>query len=47
MGGEMRIEAECWLNLFESLGEDDIKSYVKSVYRPGDLDPFRKKLPKE
>ena len=47
MGGEMRIEAECWLNLFESLEEDDIKSYVKSVYRPGDLDPFRKKLPKE
>ncbi len=47
MGGEMRIEAECWLNLFESLVEDDIKSYVKSVYRPGDLDPFRKKLPKE
>ena len=47
MGGEMRIEAECWLNLFESLGEYDIKSYVKSVYRPGDLDPFRKKLPKE
>ena len=47
MGGKMRIEAECWLNLYESLEADDIHSYVRYQYRPGDLDPFRKKPEKE
>ena len=43
MGGPMQIEAQCWMNLFDQLEEGDIKAYVQSSYRPGDLDPFRKK----
>lgn len=43
MGGPMQIEAQCWMNLLDQLEEGDIKAYVQSNYRPGALDPFRKK----
>ena len=42
MGGDMKINAQCWLNIFEELSDEDIQAYVRHDYRPGDLDPFRK-----
>ena len=42
MGGDMKINAQCWLNIFEKLSDEDIQAYVRHDYRPGDLDPFRK-----
>ena len=42
MDGEMRIEAECWMNILDALDDNDIKMYVDNEYRPGLLNPFHK-----
>ena len=40
--GEMRVEAECWMNILDALDDNDIKMYVDNEYRPGLLNPFHK-----
>ena len=31
MDGEMRVEAECWMNILDALDDNDIKMYVDNV----------------
>lgn len=41
MGGLMGINAECWLNVLNSMTDTQIAEYVSTKYKPGILNPFK------
>lgn len=40
MGGLMGINAECWLDILNTMPDAEIAEYVRSKYKPGLLNPF-------
>lgn len=40
MGGLMSINAECWLEVLNSMIDAQIAEYVNIKYKPGILNPF-------
>lgn len=40
MGGLMSINAECWLEVLNSMTGAQIAEYVNTKYKPGILNPF-------
>lgn len=41
MDGLMSINAECWLEVLNSMTDAQIAEYVSTKYKPGILNPFR------
>lgn len=41
MGRLMSINAECWLEVLNSMIDAQIAEYVNTKYKPGILNPFR------
>lgn len=41
MGGLMAINAECWLEVLNSMTDAQIAEYVNTKYKPGILNPFK------
>ena len=41
MGGLMSINAECWLEVLNSMTDAQIAEYVNTKYKPCILNPFR------
>lgn len=40
MGGLMGINAECWLDILNTMPDAEIAEYVRSKYKQGLLNPF-------
>lgn len=41
MGGLMAINAECWLDVLNTMPDAEIAEYVRTKYKPGLLNPFK------
>lgn len=42
MGGLMGINAECWLDILNTMPDAEIAEYVRTKYKAGLLNPFKK-----
>lgn len=41
MGGLMGINAECWLDILNTMPDAEIAEYVRTKYKPDLLNPFK------
>lgn len=41
MGGLMEINAECWLDILNTMPDAEIEEYVRTKYKPDLLNPFK------
>lgn len=41
MGGLMAINAECWLDILNTMPDAEIAEYVRTKYKPDLLNPFK------